>query len=136
MKLAMPKDEEMLNQHFGQSKNFLIATIENNQVVDRQEISTDSLQHNHAGLSGLLISQGVSLVILGGIGQPSLEALKMRDLDVIRGASGSCEGVLQKYLLGQLAACGERTFIHKLQNVDGKNLCIPCSEKQQQYLGM
>lgn len=27
--------------------------------------------------------------------------------------------------------CGERTFVHKLQNVNGKKLCIPCAEKQQ-----
>lgn len=102
MKLAMPKDGEMLNQHFGHSKNFLIATIENDQVVNRQEVSTDALQHNHAGLSGLLISQGVSVVILGGIGQPALDALRTQGLNVIRGVSGSCEEVLQKYVQGQL----------------------------------
>jgi len=25
--------------------------------------------------------------------------------------------------------CGERVFVHKLQNVNGKNVCIPCAEK-------
>ncbi|MEN6460404.1 MAG: FmdE family protein [Syntrophomonas sp.] len=28
------------------------------------------------------------------------------------------------------SVCGERTFIHKLQVIGGKKLCIPCSEKQ------
>lgn len=28
-------------------------------------------------------------------------------------------------------SCSERTFVHKLQNVNGKKLCIPCAEKQQ-----
>lgn len=27
--------------------------------------------------------------------------------------------------------CGERTFIHKLQEVDGQKLCVTCAEKQQ-----
>jgi len=27
------------------------------------------------------------------------------------------------------AACGERVFVHKLQNVDNKKICIPCAEK-------
>lgn len=27
------------------------------------------------------------------------------------------------------SVCGERTFTHKLQDVDGKKVCIPCSKK-------
>lgn len=102
MKVAMPKEGEMVNQHFGRSKNFIVYSVENQQVVDLKEIGTDALQHNHAGLSGLLIAEGVSLVILGGIGQPALEALRNQGLDVIRGASGNCNEVLQRYLAGQL----------------------------------
>jgi len=103
MKIAIPMNGEMLNQHFGQSKSFLIATVENNQVVDKKVISSDALQHNHAGLSGLFVTEGVSLVILGGIGQPALDALTAKELEVIRGASGPCDEVLGKYLKGELA---------------------------------
>jgi predicted Fe-Mo cluster-binding NifX family protein len=92
----------MVNQHFGQSKCFLIATIENQQVINKQEISSESLQHNHAGLSGLFLSEGVSLVITGGIGKPALDALKENGLEVIKGASGKCEVVLEQYLKGAL----------------------------------
>ena len=102
MKIGMPKNGEMLNQHFGQSKSFLIASVENNQVVDRKVISSEALQHNHAGLSGLFLTEGVSLVITGGIGQPALNALTEKGLKVIKGASGSCDEVLQGYLSGQL----------------------------------
>lgn len=103
MKIAMPKDGEMLNQHFGQSKSFLIATVENQQIIETKEIGSESLQHNHAGLSGLFLAEGVSLVITGGIGQPALNALADKGLEVIRGASGLCEDVLAKYLSGELA---------------------------------
>lgn len=102
MKIAMPKDGEMLNQHFGQSKQFLIASVENGQVIEQKEISSQALQHNHAGLSGLFLSEGVSLVITGGIGQPALNALAEKGLKVIRGASGHCADVLEKYLSGEL----------------------------------
>lgn len=103
MKIAMPKNGDMLNQHFGQSKQFLIATVENGQVAEQKEISSESLQHNHAGLSGLFLSEGVALVITGGIGQPAINALQEKGLKVIRGASGRCEEVLDKYLRGELA---------------------------------
>ena len=76
MKIAMPQNGQILNRHFGHSKSFLIATVEDGQITDRHEISADALQHNHAGLSGLFKSQGVSLAITGGIGGPALIALQ------------------------------------------------------------
>lgn len=116
MKIAMPKDGEMLNQHFGQSRSFLIVTVENNQIVDKLELSSESLQHNHAGISGLLLSEGVSLVITGGIGQPMFNALKAQGLEVIKGASGRCEEVIERYLNGELedrnVTCGHHGEHH------------------------
>jgi predicted Fe-Mo cluster-binding NifX family protein len=102
MKIGMPKNGEFLNQHFGQSKQFLIVSVEDGQVVERKEISSETLQHNHGGLSSLFVNEGVSLVITGGIGQPALNALTEKGLQVIRGASGLCEEVLEKYLSGEL----------------------------------
>ncbi|MDD4801519.1 MAG: NifB/NifX family molybdenum-iron cluster-binding protein [Syntrophomonas sp.] len=102
MRIAIPKDGEMVNQHFGQSRNFLIASVENQQIVNRKEISSESLQHNHAGLAGLLIKEGVSMIIAGGIGQPAANALEEKGIEVIKGASGKCEEVLETYLAGNL----------------------------------
>lgn len=102
MKIAMPKNGELLNQHFGQSQSFLVVTVDNGKIVARQEISSETLQHNHAGLSGLFLTQGVSLVITGGIGGPALQALQEKGLQVIKGASGPCEEILARYLGGQL----------------------------------
>ncbi|HWP95698.1 MAG TPA: NifB/NifX family molybdenum-iron cluster-binding protein [Syntrophomonadaceae bacterium] len=103
MKIAMPVAGDTINQHFGQSKNFLITSVDKGQIIERKQISTESLQHNHSGLSGLLIAEGVSMVILGGIGQPALDALKNNGLQVVRGATGKCEEVLEKFLAGKLA---------------------------------
>ncbi|MBP1761379.1 MAG: dinitrogenase iron-molybdenum cofactor family protein [Firmicutes bacterium] len=102
MKIGMPKNGEMLNQHFGQSKEFMIATIEDGKITDRKEINSEALQHNHGGLSNLFVSEGVSLVIVGGIGQPALQALTMNRLQVIKGASGRYEDVLAAYVNGEL----------------------------------
>jgi predicted Fe-Mo cluster-binding NifX family protein len=102
MKIGMPKDGDNLNQHFGQSKEFLIATVENGHVVNRKIINSQALQHNHGGLSALFINEGVNLVITGGIGQPALQALTDKGLRVIKGASGNYENVLAKYLSGEL----------------------------------
>jgi predicted Fe-Mo cluster-binding NifX family protein len=102
MKIGMPKNGDFINQHFGQSKQFLIASVENGQVLEKKEINSESLQHNHGGLSDLFLAEGVSIVITGGIGQPALNALVEKGLQVIKGASGTCDEVLKSYLSGQL----------------------------------
>lgn len=102
MKIAMPKNEELINQHFGKSKKFSIVTVEDNKIVDIKDISTESLQHNHGGLSSLLVEEQVELVITGGIGQGAYDALIKEGLKVVRGARGKIEDILQQYLNGDL----------------------------------
>ncbi|MBD5640548.1 NifB/NifX family molybdenum-iron cluster-binding protein [Clostridium botulinum] len=102
MKIAIPKNEEIINQHFGKSKTFAIATVEDNKIVGIKEISTESLQHNHGGLSSLLVEEKVELVITGGIGQGAYDALIKEGLKVVRGAKGKIEDILQQYLKREL----------------------------------
>lgn len=102
MKIAMPKNGEIINQHFGKSESFYIATVEENKVVDSKEVSVRDLQHNHGGLAGLLVEEGVNLVITGGIGQGAYVALKENGLEVLRGASGNISEVVEQYLNGSL----------------------------------
>jgi predicted Fe-Mo cluster-binding NifX family protein len=102
MKIAMPKDGEMINQHFGRSESFAIITLEEDKIVDIHEVSASSLAHNHGGLANLLISSEVALVITGGIGGGMFNALQAQGLKVIRGASGRIEDVVKDYLTGKL----------------------------------
>lgn len=102
MKIAIPKDGEVLNQHFGKSKSFAIVTLDGDKVVDTKEVSTESLQHNHGGLADLLLEQEVSLVITGGIGAGAYYSLQEKGFKVIRGASGKIEDIVNEYIKGNL----------------------------------
>ncbi|WP_097027632.1 NifB/NifX family molybdenum-iron cluster-binding protein [Clostridium peptidivorans] len=105
MKIALPKDGEMINQHFGRSSCFAIVDIEQgreNKIVQTKEISTESLQHNHEGLADILENQGVSVVITGGIGENAYNALEEKGLGVVCGASGKIDDIMQRYLQGEL----------------------------------
>lgn len=102
MKIALPKDGVMLNQHFGRSEEFAIVTIDGMDIVGLKEISTQDLQHNHRGLSDMLAKEGVSLVIASGMGEGAYNALKEKGIRIVRGASGSIRDVVQKYLDGEL----------------------------------
>jgi predicted Fe-Mo cluster-binding NifX family protein len=102
MKLAMPKNGEMINQHFGRSESFAIITLVDDKIADIHEVSTTSLAHNHGGLANLLLQSEVSLVIAGGIGGGMYNALQQQGLKIIRGASGRIEDIIKTYIAGEL----------------------------------
>ena len=93
MKVALPIEGDQINQHFGRSQQFIIAEIEGGQIGALEVIEASRLQHNHRGLSSLLIASGAKTVIAGGIGQPARKALEDSGLSVISGARGSYQEV-------------------------------------------
>lgn len=102
MKIAIPNNGSMVNQHFGKSASFVIVTIEDKKVINTEEISTAELMHQHKGLADLLVKNGASVVITGGIGMGAIMGLKENGLEVIKGASGEYKDVIAEYINGTL----------------------------------
>ena len=102
MKIALPNNGNMVNQHFGMSKSFVIATIEDKKIIRIDEISAEELSHQHQGLADLLVNQGATVVITGGIGGGALNGLQQSGLEVIKGASGEYKNIIEKYINGNL----------------------------------
>ncbi|HHW29816.1 MAG TPA: diguanylate cyclase [Syntrophomonadaceae bacterium] len=111
MKIAIPYFEGLVNPHFGQSKEFIIFEAEGKQIVASKIIANKGFCHNHEGLAGILKSEGVDVVITGGVGRPMINALKTMGFTVITGAKGDAEKVAVDYLNGtlqtaQIEICG------------------------------
>lgn len=102
MKIAIPNNEKMVNQHFGMSKSFAIITVEDSKVLQVEEISSEDLLHQHQGLADLLLRHGTNVVITGGIGGGAIAGLKQNGLKVIKGASGEYMKVIEEYINGTL----------------------------------
>ncbi|MCB2293491.1 diguanylate cyclase [Clostridium algoriphilum] len=102
MKIAIPNNGNMVNQHFGMSKSFVIATIEDKKIVNIEEVSAVELAHQHEGLANLLAKNGATVVITGGIGGGAISGLKQNGLEVITGASGEYKQVIEEYINGTL----------------------------------
>ena len=98
MKIAIPNNGNMVNQHFGMSKSFVIVTIEDKKILNIEEVSSAELTHQHDGLADLLTSKGTKVVITGGIGEGAINGLKQRGLEVIKGASGEYKKVIEEYI--------------------------------------
>ena len=102
MKIAIPNNGIMVNQHFGMSESFVIATIEDKKILNIEEISATELAHQHQGLADLLVKHGATVVITGGIGGGALSGLQQNGLEVIKGASGDYKEVIETYINGTL----------------------------------
>lgn len=102
MKIALPNVDNMVNPHFGTSKSFVIVTVEDKAIKNTTEISTAELAHQHESLANLLVENGVSVVITGGIGGGAIVGLENCGLKVIKGAVGEYKAVVEKYIEGTL----------------------------------
>jgi len=102
MKIAIPNKGTMVNQHFGMSESFVIATIEDKKIINIEEISAAEFAHQHQGLADLLSAQGATVVITGGIGGGAISGLQRNGLEVIKGASGEYKEVIEQYINGTL----------------------------------
>lgn len=102
MKIALPNIGNMINPHFGTSKSFVIVSVDNGKIINAEEISTAALAHQHEGLADLLVKNGVSVVIAGGIGGGAIAGLENCNLKVIKGAAGEYKMVIEEYLKGNL----------------------------------
>jgi predicted Fe-Mo cluster-binding NifX family protein len=102
MKIAIPNNGNMVNQHFGMSKSFVIVTIEDKKILNIEEISAAEFAHQHQGLADLLVKNGATVVITGGIGSGAISGLQQNGLEVIKGASGEYKKVIEEYINGTL----------------------------------
>lgn len=105
MKIAMPYLNGQVNPHFGSSREFIVFEAENGKITGKKILTNEAL-HNHGGLAGMLKSEGVDIIITGGIGQPMAMALQRTGLRVISGASGDAEKAATDFLSGRLVTMG------------------------------
>lgn len=104
MRLALPYENGQINQHFGRSREFAIVDVEGCAIKTRKNVSAANLQHNHEGLAGLMRTEGVDVVITGGIGAHALSSLEDAGLKVITGVGGGIDEVVNSYMRGELVS--------------------------------
>lgn len=101
IRVAFPtNDLTTIETHFGHCKNFKIFDVEEKKVV-RTEV-LDTPPHNPGVFPRFLGEHKVNVVITGGMGQSAIDLLKMQGIEVILGAQGKMEEILDIYLNGDL----------------------------------
>jgi len=100
MKVAIPLYGNRISPRFGYTSDFLIVELQGKKEIDRKILTTEI---NHpARMADRLASEGVSLVLSGGMNAHFQEQFRLRNIGVIWGLIGEADDVLATYLDGQV----------------------------------
>lgn len=100
MKIAVTYDQGRIGQHFGQTREFKLYTVEDGKVVSSEVKSTEG--DGHCALGGLLKRWDVSKLICGGIGAGAQDALARAGIELLGGNAGNADAAVEAYLGGTL----------------------------------
>ena len=100
MKIAVPYQDGMIFQHFGHSERFKIYKTVDGQVTEAKIL--DVCGAGHCALAGLLINNGVDVLICGGIGAGAQNALAAAGNKHFGGVQGDADAAVAAYLAGKL----------------------------------
>ena len=100
MKIAVTYEDEMIFQHFGHTSQFKLYQVKNGEVVSSQVVDTDGF--GHGALAGFLVSQGVDMLICGGIGGGAQMALADAGIRLYGGVAGNADDAVEALLSGEL----------------------------------
>jgi predicted Fe-Mo cluster-binding NifX family protein len=109
MKIAVPlTHNNFIDNHFGHCAAFGVFTVTGNREIEGIRI-IDSPQGCgcKSDIASVLSSDGVTVMLAGGIGGGAVNVLNSNGIEVIRGCSGDAYEVVRLYLHGQVEDGGE-----------------------------
>ena len=110
MRIAVTYDNGEVFQHFGRTENFKVYEVEDNKVVSSEVIGSNGT--GHGALAGLLAEAGIDVLICGGIGGGAQTALVEAGIELVAGAEGNTDEVVETYLRGELISTGSNCHHH------------------------
>nr|WP_312578957.1 NifB/NifX family molybdenum-iron cluster-binding protein [Sedimentibacter sp.] len=114
MKIAVASEKGIVTEHFGHCEGFIIFDTENNKIIKRETIPNPG--HKPGFLPNFLNDMGVKVIISGGMGGGAIEIFNDKNIEVITGAKGNADEVVNSYLGGNLKSTG--SICHEHQHHD------------------
>ena len=106
MKFAVTYDNGQVFQHFGQTREFKVYTVNGSDVTSEV---VGAGQFSHGTLATLLDQLGVEALVCGGIGDGARNMLVKSGIQVFAGNSGNADDVAKLYIEGKLSKSTKST---------------------------
>ena len=120
-KIAVPVTKSnQIDDHFGHCEFYNVYTIsEKNEITDVQTIKSEQGCGCKSNIASVLASQGVSIMLAGGIGGGAINVLGFSGIKVVRGCSGNAADVVKLYIDGKINDSGQSCLQHEQHSGSG-----------------
>jgi predicted Fe-Mo cluster-binding NifX family protein len=121
MKIAVPLTaDNQIDGHFGHCESYGVYTIsDKNEITEIKSIESPQGCGCKSDIAGILASDGVTVMLAGGIGGGAINVLNYSGIEVIRGCSGNATEVVNLYLSGLVKDSGSSCHQHENHNQNG-----------------
>ena len=116
MRIAISADDpngldSVVSPHFGRCPYYILVDVEGQEVKDVRAVNNPYYgQHSPGMVPGFIHSQGVNVMLTGGMGRRAIGFFEQYGIEAVTGASGTVRHALESYLGGELrgaAPCRE-----------------------------
>ncbi|MGH4141058.1 NifB/NifX family molybdenum-iron cluster-binding protein [Clostridium sp.] len=104
MKIAVASDGKQVSGHFGHCEGFTIYEVEEGKTANKN--FTPNPGHKPGYLPVFLKELNVNLIIAGGMGETAQNLFNEKGIEVVVGAQGLSDDIVQKYINGELKSTG------------------------------
>ena len=121
MKIAVPVTKEnQIDSHFGHCESYNVFTIsEKNEIAGVKNVKSPQGCGCKSDIASVLASDGVSIMLAGGIGGGAINVLNNSGIEVIRGCAGNAQEVVKLYLSGLVEDSGSSCHQHEAHHDHG-----------------
>jgi predicted Fe-Mo cluster-binding NifX family protein len=126
MKIAVPVTKEnQIDSHFGHCESYNVFTIsDKNEIVEIKSLESPQGCGCKSDIASVLASDGVTIMLAGGIGGGAINVLNNSGIEIIRGCSGDAAEVVKLYLSGLVEDSGSSCHQHEEHHHNGQgNSC-------------
>jgi predicted Fe-Mo cluster-binding NifX family protein len=121
MKIAVPvTSDNNIDSHFGHCESYSVFTItENNEISDTKRVESPQGCGCKSDIASVLASDGVTVMLAGGIGAGAINVLNNSGIEVIRGCSGNALETVKLFLSGSVSDSGSSCHQHEAHHREG-----------------
>lgn len=111
MKIAVACEGKVVSAHFGHCEGFIIYNVEDGKVTSNEFKANPG--HRPGFLPVYLKEQGADVIIAGGMGETAQMLFNENGIEVVVGAQGNCDEIVDKFLKGELKSTGSVCHEHQ-----------------------
>jgi len=121
MKIAVPvTSDRQIDSHFGHCESYNVYTIsDTNEIAHVATIASPQGCGCKSNIASSLASDGVNVMLAGGIGDGAINVLNNNGITVIRGCTGKADEIVKLYVAGLVKDSGNSCHQHESHHHDG-----------------